>query len=309
MNAVSSLTSDIAMAREAVAKRMSGIDPHDIKAQRIAYDAFSENDPLPEVAGQAELTMGGVQCLGLMPKGSSGDHIVLWLHGGGYVMGSSRSHKGLASQIAHHAGMSTVLPDYRLAPEHKFPAPLEDAVSVYQAVLGEGVKPQNVILAGDSAGGGLAVMTAMKLREEGVELPAGMLLLSPWVDMATSGWSIEAKAQRDPFVTRGSLQMRMQQYLGDKSMHDPAVDVLKADLRGLPPTMIQVGEAEILLSDSTSLAEKLGAAGVPVSLEIWPEMFHVFQARYKMLDHAGQAVERLGAWAKAHAVNAVADPA
>ena len=129
------------MAREAVAKRLSGIDPRDLAAQRIAYDAFSETDPMPEMAGQAELTMGGVQCLGLMPKGSSGDHIVLWLHGGGYVMGSSRSHKGLASQIAHKAGMSTVIPDYRLAPENKFPAPVEDAVAVYQAVMAEGVKP------------------------------------------------------------------------------------------------------------------------------------------------------------------------
>ncbi len=308
MNAVSSLTSDIAMAREAVAKRLSGIDPHDLAAQRIAYDAFSETDPMPEMAGQAELTMGGVQCLGLMPKGSSGDHIVLWLHGGGYVMGSSRSHKGLASQIAHKAGMSTVIPDYRLAPENKFPAPVEDAVAVYQAVMAEGVKPENIILAGDSAGGGLAVMTALKLREMKVGQPAGLMLLSPWVDLSTSGWSIEAKAKRDPFLTRGALQMRTQQYLGDCSMHDPAVDVLKADLRGLPPAFIQVGEAEILLSDSTALAEKLGAAGVPVSLEIWPEMFHIFQARYKMLDHAAQAVERLGAWARAHAVTSVSNP-
>lgn len=297
------------MAREAVAKRLSGIDPHDIKALRLAYDAFSENDPLPDMAGQAELTMGGVQCLGLMPQGSSGDHIVLWLHGGGYVLGSSRSHKGLASQVAQKAGMSTVLPDYRLAPEHKFPAPVEDAVAVYQAVMGEGVKPENIILAGDSAGGGLAVMTALKLREKEIDLPAGLMLLSPWVDLSTSGWSVEAKAKRDPFLTRGALQTRTQQYLGDKSMHDPAVDVLKADLRGLPPTYIQVGEAEILLSDSTVLAERLGAAGSPVTLEIWPEMFHVFQARYKMMEHASQAVERLGAWARAHAVTTVSAPA
>ncbi len=294
------------MAREAVANRLSGIDPFDFKALRLAYDAFSENDPLPEVAGQADLSMGGVQCLGLMPKESSGDHIVLWLHGGGYVLGSSRSHKGLAGQVAHKAGMSTVLPDYRLAPEHKFPAPIEDAVAVYQAVMSEGVKPENIILAGDSAGGGLAVMTALKLREMEIEQPAGLMLLSPWVDLSTSGWSIEAKAKRDPFLTRGSLQTRTQQYLGDLSMHDPAVDVLKADLRGLPPAIIQVGEAEILLSDSTMLAERLGAAGSPVTLEIWPEMFHVFQARYKMMEHASQAIARLGAWARAHAVTTAA---
>ncbi len=297
------------MAREAVANRLAGIDPHDLPALRLAYDAFSENDPMPEMAGQAELTMGGVQCLGLMPAGSSGDHIVLWLHGGGYVMGSSRSHKGMASQIAHKAGMSTVLPDYRLAPEHKLPAPVEDAVAVYEAVMAEGVKPENIILAGDSAGGGLALLTALKLREKGIELPAGMMLLSPWVDMSTSGWSIEAKAQRDPFLTRGALQTRSQQCLGDLSMHDPSINILNADLRGLPPAIIQVGEAEILLSDSTTLAERLGAAGSAVSLEIWPEMFHVFQARYKMMEHASQAVERLGAWAKAHAMATAPSPA
>jgi len=300
VSTVAGLVGELAAAREAVAGRLRGIDPTDLAAVRRAYDEFSENDPMPANAVQSELPLGGVNCLGIMPPGSSGDHVIFWLHGGGYAMGSSRSHKGLASQVAAAAKCATVIPDYRLAPEHKYPAALEDSVAAYKGMLGEGVDPAKIILAGDSAGGGLAVASAMRLKEEGVALPAGMMLLSPWVNFANTGWSWDAKAARDPFLTRPSLEVRRHQYLGDVQPLYNGVAVLNADLRGLPPTIIQTGEAEVLLSDSTSLAERLGGSGSPVTLEIWPDMFHVFQARYKMLTPARQAVDRLGAWAAAH---------
>lgn len=300
MSTVAGLVGELAAAREAVAGRLRGIDPADLAAVRRAYDEFSENDPMPANAVQSEIPLNGVNCLGVMPKGASGDHVIFWLHGGGYVVGSPKSHKGLASQVAAAAKCATVLPDYRLAPEHRYPAALEDSVAAYKGMLGEGVDPANVILAGDSAGGGLAVATALRLKEEGVKLPAGLMLLSPWVNLANTGWSWEAKAARDPFLTRPGLEVRRHQYLGEADPLLNGVAVLNADMRGLPPTLIQTGEAEVLLSDSTTLAERLGASGAPVTLEIWPDMFHVFQARYRMLTQARQAVDRLGAWAAAH---------
>jgi acetyl esterase/lipase len=289
------LTNELAQARESLARRLQGVDPTDFAALRKAYDAYAENDPLPEMSTMSEIDLGGVSSLGLLPKGCSGDHVILWLHGGGFTMGSSRSHKGLASQVAASARIAAIIPDYRLAPEHPHPAAIEDGVRAYQAILGEGVQANRIILAGDSAGGCLAVATAIKLKSLGLSMPAGMILLSPWVDLANRGWSHTTKAPRDPFLTTNGLNTRAVQYLGENKF-----SVLKADLRGLPPTFIQTGEAEILMSDSTTLAERLGAAGVPVSLEIWPEMFHVFQARYPMLTQARTAIQRLGQWAAAH---------
>jgi monoterpene epsilon-lactone hydrolase len=283
VSTVSALVGELAQAREAVAGRLRGVDPADFPAMRRAYDAFAENDPMPEMSTHSEIDLGGVSCLGLLPKG------------GGFSMGSSRSHKGLASQVAARAKTATILPDYRLAPECQHPAALDDCFNAYRAVLAEGVKPQHIILAGDSAGGGLAVATALKLKEYGIAQPAGLMLLSPWVDLDNRGWSHEAKAQRDPFLTSSGLATRARAYLGEGNL-----SILDADMRGLPPVYIQTGEAEILMSDSTALAERLGAAGSPVTLEIWPEMFHIFQARYPMLTQAREAILRLGHWAAAH---------
>jgi acetyl esterase/lipase len=300
VSAVTALASEVELAREALSRRLRGVDPADFPAMRRAYDAFAENDPMPDMATSSDIDLGGVSCLGLLPKGSSGDHVVLWCHGGGFVMGSSRSHKGLASQVASVAKTSAVLPDYRLAPEHKHPAALDDCVAAYRAVMNEGVQANRIILAGDSAGGGLAVATALRLKQDGTQLPAGLMLLSPFVDLAARGWSHAAKAARDPFLTTRTIEARARDYLGEASPKDAGFDILDADLRGLPPTFIQTGEAEVLLSDSTALAERLGAAGVPLTLEIWPEMFHVFQARYPMMTQSRQAIQRLGQWAAAH---------
>lgn len=293
---MSSHSGELAQAREAVASRLNGVDPGNFPALREAYDRFAAKDPTPPVATESEITLNGVSCLGLLPEGGSGDHAIFWCHGGGFTMGSSRSHRGLASQVAGHAKVGAIVPDYRLAPEHRHPAAIEDCVAAYLGVLSEGVAANNIILAGDSAGGALAMALLLRLKEKGTAMPAGVMLLSPWVDLANKGWSHAAKAQRDPFLTSKGLAMRANEYFGGPG----ALPILEADLRGLPPTYIQTGEAEILMSDSTALAERLGAAGVPVTLEIWPEMFHVFQARYPALSHARQAVERLGKWAGAH---------
>ncbi len=296
LSSVSSDTSELSQARAAVAGRLNNADPSDIAALRRAYDAFAEKDPTPPIATESPIELNGVSCLGLLPEDANGDNVLFWCHGGGFTMGSSRSHRGLASQVAGHAKVGAIIPDYRLAPEHRHPAAVEDCVAAYLGMMGEGVKASSVIVAGDSAGGALAVASLLKLRDSGKAMPAGLILLSPWVDLANKGWSHTSQAQRDPFLTTQGLSRRAQEYFGGGG----SLPLLDADMRGLPPTFIQTGEAEILMSDSTALAERLGAAGVPVTLEIWPEMFHVFQARYAMLSPARQAVERLGKWAAAH---------
>ncbi len=296
MSPVSGPANELSLAREAVAARLRGIDPADLPALRAAYDAFAAKDPTPPVGTESDIDLNGVSCLGLLPEGGSGDNVVLWCHGGGFSMGSSRSHRGLASQVAGHGKMGAIIPDYRLAPEHRHPAAIEDCVAAYLGVLSEGVKASNVVLAGDSAGGALAMGLLLRLKALGTAMPAGVILLSPWVDLAHKGWSHTAKAKRDPFLTTNGLAMRANEYFGGAGQ----LPILDADLSGLPPAYIQTGEAEILMSDSTALAERLGAAGVAVTLEIWPEMFHVFQARYAVLSQARQAVERLGKWAGAH---------
>jgi acetyl esterase/lipase len=298
--ALAGLTGELAQAREAVAGRLRGIDPGDLPAQRRAYEAFSASDPLPEGTRQSEIELGGVHCLGLIPNGASDEHVLFWLHGGGFAMGSSVSHRAFTSHVAASARCAVVLPDYRLSPEHPYPAALDDAFAAYKAMLGEGVDPSKVVVAGDSAGGGLAIALMLRLKAERIQMPAGLALLSPWIDYAHTGWSVEAKAQRDPFLGKAGLEGLAKRYLGAKAVTDADVQLLNADMRGLPPTLIQVGEAEILLSDSTRLAERLGACGAPVTLEIWPDMFHVFQARFTMLSQARQALDRIGKWTGAH---------
>lgn len=306
MNSVSGPVGELALAQEAVAGRLRGIDPANFPALRQAYDAFAAKDPTPPVATESEIQLNGVRCLGLLPQGGSGDHVIFWCHGGGFTMGSSRSHRGLAAQVAGHAMTGAIIPDYRLAPEHRHPAAVDDCVAAYLGVLGESMKASNIIIAGDSAGGALAIATLLRLKQQGTAMPAGLILLSPWVDLANRGWSHAANAKRDPLLTSNGLAMRAKEYFGGAGQ----LPILEADLSGLPPAYIQAGQAEILMSDSTALAERLGAAGVPVTLEIWPDMFHVFQARYATLASGRQAVRRLGRWAAGHlGIQLQAEPA
>jgi acetyl esterase/lipase len=291
---------ELSRAQMALSRRLHGLDHSDLAGQRRAYDAFSEQDPMPEMALESDVRIGGVPCLGLMAKGGRGSRVILWMHGGGFVLGSSRSHRGLAAQVAAQARATAVVPDYRRAPEARHPAAVEDGLAVYRGLLDEGVAPENILFAGDSAGGFLILAMALRINSVDGPLPSGLMFLSPWVDLSNRGWSHAAKAGRDVLLTRAGLDSRAKMYLGDTRPGEEGTALLQTDLRGLPPAMIQVGEADILMSDSTSLAEKLGAAGAPVSLEIWPHMFHVFQGRYGVLSHAQQAVQRLGSWARAH---------
>ncbi len=239
--------------------------------------------------------IAGVDVDWLRPKKARKDKVLLYLHGGAYVMGSPRTHRQIVSHIARAAGVVAVLPDYRLAPEHPFPAAIDDAVAVYRGLLEAGFKPEDIIVAGDSAGGGLCVATLLALRHAGDPLPAAAVLLSPFLDITGSGESATTRANRDPWFDIGDLHVVARYYCPDENdWRNPLVSPVFANVAGLPPMLIQVGDDEILLSDATRLADKLEAEGIDVELEIWPHMWHVFQMFIGKMPESRAAVKKIG---------------
>jgi len=238
----------------------------------------------------------------LTPPGVRNDAVVLYFHGGGYAIGSPRSHRHLAAAIARAAGTRALLLDYRLAPENPFPAALDDAVAAYQWLLARGIAPGRIVLGGDSAGGGLTVATLLALRDRGVPRPAGGVCISPWVDLTCSGASYLTKAAADPIVTRDGVEAMAQAYAGDGDRKAALVSPLYADLRGLPPLLVHVGSDEVLLDDAIGLGARARAAGVDVTVEEWPQMVHVWHWFLPILDEAEKAIAGIGAFARARIV-------
>jgi acetyl esterase/lipase len=243
---------------------------------------------------------GGVPAEWITVPGAVAERVVLYLHGGGYVVCSVSTHRDLISRIARAAEARALGVEYRLAPEHPFPAAVEDATAAYRWLLASGVNPAAIAIAGDSAGGGLTLATLVALRQAGDPLPAAAVCLSPWVDLEGVGDSMTTKAAADPFVRQEMIQFMAQHYLGDHSPRTPLAAPLYADLHGLPPLLIQVGTAETLLDDSTRIAERARAAGVQVTLDVWDDMIHVWQLFAPMLPEGQQAIERIGAFIRAH---------
>jgi phosphinothricin tripeptide acetyl hydrolase len=237
----------------------------------------------------------------LRPPSAAPGRVVLYLHGGGYVIGSPRSHRHLAAAIAGAAGASALLLDYRLAPEHPFPAAVEDATAAYRWLLDRAIAPERIVIAGDSAGGGLTVATLLALREARVPLPAGGVCISPWVDLPCAGASYETMAAADPIVRRAGVEEMARAYLGATSPRTPLASPLFADLRGLPPLLIHVGSDEVLLDDAVLLAARAKAAGVHATLEIYDRMIHVWHWFLPMLDEAQTAVEAIGRFVRSRA--------
>jgi len=220
----------------------------------------------------------GVDAEWLIPEGAPADSAILYFHGGGFRVGSVVSHRDLAARIAHTSGCRALSINYRLAPEHRFPASLEDALAAYRWVLDQGYNPSDVAFAGDSAGGNLALTAMLSLRDRAIPLPASAALMSPWTDLTASGASYESRAALDPIHQRKMILALARDYLGDEGdPYDPLASPIFADLGGLPPLLIQVGDRETVLDDSTLLAERARSAGVDVELQIWDGMFHVFQ--------------------------------
>src|SRR5262245_21816628 len=233
--------------------------------------------------------------------GSDRSRVLIYLHGGGYCSGSILSHRRMVSEAGRAAGARTLAVGYRLAPEHSFPAALDDALAAWRFVRRQGVGAAHIAVGGDSAGGGLSVELLNRLRDAGETLPACAWLVSPWSDLTMSGATMAAKDAVDPIIHKPYLAELADAYLGAAmDRKDPRVSVLFAELRGLPPLLIQVGSAETLLDDSTRLAAAAGAADVPVTLEIWPHMIHAWHLWNAGLDDGRRALASAGAFIRRH---------
>lgn len=272
--------------------------PIDVAALRRNIDLLAGGLPLPEGMERDQGALGGV-ATDLFTPTRPRTGAVLYLHGGGYVIGSRVSHGGIAAIVAAAAGRRTVLPDYRLGPEHPFPAAVDDAVAVYLALLDDHPAGQ-LAIAGDSAGGGLTLATLLALRDRGIPLPAAAVCLSPWTDLRCTNTSMRTRAEVDPVCRAAKLQHMADLYLAGADPATPLASPALADLTGLPPLLIQVGDDEVLLDDSIAVERRARSAGVEVELEIWDDMVHVFQAFVGLLPDAQRAVDRIGAHIDRH---------
>ncbi len=268
--------------------------PEDLIEGRSFYDAWG-TPVAPDIA-VTERETGGVPAYLHTPPGADLSQIGIWLHGGGYVFGTQRSHGSMVAEGARAARCPILLPLYRRAPEHPFPAALEDAVAVYAAVLDEGCPPGQVAMIGDSAGGGLMLATLLAARDRGLPMPRAVACISPWTDMACTGETFRVIGDDDPMVST-SVTLRVKEaYLAGAAAQTPYASPLYGDVRGFPATLIQVGERELLRSDAERFAAKLVAAGSPVTLEVWPGMVHVWHLHHTRLAKGRAGLARLGAF-------------
>ena len=272
-----------------------------IEEQRAAFDMLTSQFQPAEDVRCERVDAGGVPGEWITTPEAAHERVVYYLHGGGYVMGSINTHRELISRISRAAGARALAIDYRLAPENPFPAAVEDCTAAYRWLLSTGVDPARLVIAGDSAGGGLTVDTLVALRDAGEPLPAAAVCLSPWVDLEQVGESMTAKAEVDPLIQWEVGVRWAKAYLGDAHPRTPLAAPLHADLTGLPSLLIQVGTEEALLDDSTRLAERAKAAGVDVALEVWDDMIHVWQFFAAMLPEGQQAIDRIGEFIRKHA--------
>ena len=269
---------------------------------RKGFDVLASKLPLTPEFTFDRVDAGGVPAAWVEAPGADPGRVVLYLHGGGYVIGSIDTHRELAGRLSQASAARVLIIDYRLAPEHPYPAAVEDAAAAYRWLLADGgATPDRTVIAGDSAGGGLTVAAMLALREAGDPLPAAGVCLSPWVDMEGIGDSMTAKADVDPMVRREGLVRMAGLYLDGADPRTPLAAPLYADLSGLPPLLIQVGTAETLLDDSTRLCERARAAGVDVTYESWDDMIHVWHIFAPLLPEGQQAVERVGEYVRQRA--------
>ena len=250
-------------------------------------------------ASVTEVDANGVAGEMVRAHGANGQVVTLYLHGGGYVIGSPATHREFARRLSKETGGGVLTIDYRLAPEDPFPAPIEDAVSAYRWLLDQGYEPGALSIGGDSAGGGLTAATLVSLRDQGIPLPSCGVCLSPWVDMEGIGESMSSRAGVDPMVQKEGLVAMAGVYLGGADPRSPLAAPMYANLSGLPPLLIQVGTRETLYDDATRLAYLAAQAEVAVTFEPWAEMIHVWHLFAPLLDEGQQAIERIGEFIRA----------
>jgi len=270
----------------------------DYRQRRKDIDARGLQYALAPDVGVEPVTANGVRAEWTATPRDARDAALLYLHGGGYVIGSLDSHRHLAAEAGRAAGIAALALDYRLAPEHPFPAAVDDALAGYRFLLARGIKPERVAIAGDSAGGGLVVAAMLAIRDAGLSQPGCGWAISPWVDMEAIGETMSSKAAADPTVQRAGILDMARMYLNGADPRSPLAAPLYGNLSGLAPLLIQVGACETLLDDALRLAKAAGAADVQVDLQIWPEMIHVWHLFHPELGAGRRAIEAGGAFVR-----------
>ena len=275
-----------------------------VDEQRRLLRDLASAQPLPADVTVTSAALGGVPTAEITIDGVEPRHVVLYFHGGVYVIGDAFQAAGLTSQIGRRTRARVISVDYRLAPEHPYPAAVDDALAAYEALLNNGTAPSDIAFAGESAGGGLAVATLLNARDQGLPLPAAAFVMSPYVDLTLSGTTLEAKREVDPLLSRELLEPRVTDYLSGQDAALGLISPLFAGLSGLPPLIIQAGTHEVLLDDALRLARKAALADVEVTLDITPGVPHVFQAYHPLLDEAAVALDKAGQLLSAHLTSA-----
>jgi epsilon-lactone hydrolase len=271
----------------------------DYRQRRLDIDARGRDYGIPADVSVEPVNANGVRAEWISTPGAVNDAAILYLHGGGYVIGSLDSHRHLVAEAGREAGCWALALDYRLAPENPFPAAVDDAVAGYRYLVGRGIRPGRIAIAGDSAGGGLVVAAMVAIRDAGLPQPGCGWCISPWVDMEAVGDTMTSKAEIDPTVQKLGILDMARLYLNDADPRSPLAAPLYADLTGLAPLLIQVGACETLLDDALRLARVAGAADVYVDLQIWPEMIHVWHLFHPELTAGRKAIAAGGAFVRA----------
>ena len=283
-------------------KARAGTVRKTVDDDRKSYENMLASMPLDDDIQTERVGAGGVPSEWIFAPGARDDQVMLYFHGGGYVVGSMRTHRVMLSGISRASGFKVLGLDYRLAPEHPFPAPVEDALASYRWLLAQGYSPNRIVFGGDSAGGGLVVSALVAIRYLGEPLPAAGVCISPWIDMEGTGESFTTNADVDPSVSRERIVNIAKVYLAGRDPKAPMASPLYADLNGLPPLLIQVGGIETLLDDARALEQRAIAAGVEAELEIWDDMPHVWPHFAPILPEGQQAIAHIGEFINKHVV-------
>jgi monoterpene epsilon-lactone hydrolase len=265
-----------------------------VSEQRRLLRELLSAQPLPGDVTVTAAALGGVPTAEITVDGVEPRHVVLYFHGGVYVMGDAFLAADLASQVGRRTRAKVISVDYRLAPEHPYPAAVDDALAAYEALLEGGTAPSDIVFAGESAGGGLAIATLVNARDHQLPQPAAVFVMSPYADLTLAGTTLETRGRDDPLLSREALQARVADYTAGQDAARGLISPVFADLSGLPPLIIQAGTHEVLLDDALRLAQRAAAANVAVTLDITPGVPHVFQAYYQILDEAAAALDRAG---------------
>jgi epsilon-lactone hydrolase len=276
----------------------------DLNEQRRLLRELISAQPLPADVTVTPAARGGVPTAEITIDGIEPRHVVLYFHGGVYVLGDAFQAAGLASQIGRRTRAKVISVDYRLAPEHPYPAAVDDALAAYEALLQNGTDPSDIAFAGESAGGGLAVATLVNARDHGLPVPAAAFAMSPYADLTLAGTTMQTKGEVDVLMSRENLQARVTDYTSGQDAALGLISPVFADLSGLPPLIIQAGSHEVLLDDAVRLARQAAIADVQVTLDITPRVPHVFQAYAPILDEGAAALDRAGQFLSAHLAGA-----